>query len=1181
LNPCTWSHRVWPLTVLILALAGLLCLPGSGTQAQQTPDLQKVILEGDDPAARQALLDRGGRLIVDYGAFSLWLVPDQKGMAVAEAHPDVSVHPELDLLLLREATLDTRTLASAGVSMAESGSQLTLVQFVGPVRDEWLADLEATGAQIVAYVPYNGYLVWADEEARAQIANRVTERLEYQWQGPYRPAYRLAGSLHAMAGSGSSDVAVQVVRHSGSKQTVDEILARSEALLRDPYALQGTVVLTIRVPAAMLAALAARPDVLNVEPWQPPNLLDERQGQILAGNLTPDGIQPAGPGYLAWLDGLGFSKDPADYPIVDVIDDGFDRGLASNPWQADFYRLGSYANASRVVYARDMTPDGNPHNVSGHGTLNLAIVGGYNNTQGSSLYEDAAGYQYGLGISPYGRLASSKVFNDRGNWDYRGSMAGLIQGAYQNGARITSNSWGSESIDSYTTEAQAFDALTRDADPAAFGNQEMAHVFAAGNEGSASTTIRSPGTAKNVITVGASENVRPTGTDGCGYPNAAANNLQDLATFSSRGPTADGRIKPDVVAPGTHVQGAVSQDPEYNASGVCNAYWPVGQDLYTWSTGTSHAAPAVAGALSLIYARLTRDMGGVPPSPAMLKASLLNGSRYLTGEGAGGSLPSNNQGWGLANLGMVFDSVPRMAVDQSVLLGQTGQVYERAGLIADPSRPFRVTLAWTDAPGTPAAAAWVNDLNLEVTVGGQTYKGNVFAGSASIPGGATDSRNNVESVFLPAGTAGPFTVRVVAYTLAGDGVPGNQDGSDQDFALVLYNALAQPDFAVGIAPAGAQVCRGQEITYTVHVTGLFGYAGTVNLAHNPPPPNVGVTLSPLSGVPSFDASMRVSTQAAADAGLYTWVVTGTGDRTHVATATLAVDAAAPAAAALISPTNSITNVVLRPALAWETAPQARSYRLQVARDDAFAQILIDRTLQDISFTPPSDLDRDTTYYWRVTAQNGCGESTSPTWTFTTVNVGNTFYDDVENGAAKWTVETTTGNAKWEIASGWSHSGSYAWYMVSYPAITDARLTTARAIPLYETSTLTFWHWYDMESTDQTAWDGGVLEISVDGGVWQDLGPYITENGYTHQVSEGYGNPLGGRPAWSGPSDGWRRVTVDLSAFAGSSAHLRFRWGGDNSNMGAYTGWYVDDIQVTTIWPPSRFKIYLNVAAQKG
>ena len=77
-------------------------------------------------------------------------------------------------------------------------------------------------------------------------------------------------------------------------------------------------------------------------------------------------------------------------------------------------------------------------------------------------------------------------------------------------------------------------------------------------------------TAKNVITVGAAEGVRASGTDGCGVPNAGADSARDIIDFSSRGPTDDGRLKPDLVAPGTHITGARPRHAGYTGSGTCN-----------------------------------------------------------------------------------------------------------------------------------------------------------------------------------------------------------------------------------------------------------------------------------------------------------------------------------------------------------------------------------------------------------------------------------------------------------------------------------------------------------------------------------------------------------------------------------------------------------------------------------
>jgi hypothetical protein len=114
-----------------------------------------------------------------------------------------------------------------------------------------------------------------------------------------------------------------------------------------------------------------------------------------------------------------------------------------------------------------------------------------------------------------------------------------------------------------------------------------------------------------------------------------------------------------------------------------------------------------------------------------------------------------------------------------------------------------VTLAWTDAPGSTTGNAFRNDLDLTVRVGGVTYRGNVFAGALSVAGGSADVRNNVESVFLPAGTSGAFTITVTASNINSDGVPNVGGALDQDFALVAYNGVETP--VPNVVAAGAAI----------------------------------------------------------------------------------------------------------------------------------------------------------------------------------------------------------------------------------------------------------------------------------------------------------------------------------------------------------------------------------------
>ena len=101
----------------------------------------------------------------------------------------------------------------------------------------------------------------------------------------------------------------------------------------------------------------------------------------------------------------------------------------------------------------------------------------------------------------------------------------------------------------------------------------------------------------------------------------------------------------------------------------------------------------------------------------------------------------------------IFDS-DHILRDEVDLFTASGQQVIVAGTVSDSTKPFRVTLAWIDPPGPTSGNAFVNNLDLEVTVGGNTYLGNVFTGAFSSTGGTADIRDNLESVFIPAGVTG-------------------------------------------------------------------------------------------------------------------------------------------------------------------------------------------------------------------------------------------------------------------------------------------------------------------------------------------------------------------------------------------------------------------------------------------
>lgn len=780
------------------------------------PGYSKIIIDNADGPALATAAQKGGLLLADYGGFSLWKLPATPATSVFGKSGQIEIHPEFDRIELRSGPVNTNTKPNVNEAKL-TGPQLWLVQFVGPVKTAWLENLKKLGVEPVIYMPSNAYVVWADGPSLDKL-NKLAQagNSEIQWTGNYKPQYRLDPSLlnlKATTANKPVNVTVQFFNTANVQASVKRLTALGGKVIKAPSQVLNFTDITLEMPTSSIAGISAWNDVFNVETWIAPHPKDEKQDQIVAGNIitTSGKVVPSATGYLAWLSGLGFSNNPTDYPLVDVVDDGIDNGTAT-PLHADFYQLGNKSNPDRLIYNQNCTTDSLPDSLAGHGNLNAGIVGGYNDRTGTP-YQDAQGYSLGLGVSPFGRLGGTKIFENNGGYDISNcgnTDAGVVAASYQAGAKITSNSWGSDTAGEYDATAQAYDALTRDASSSVSGNQQMLHVFAAGNAGSGVGTVGSPGTAKNVLTVGATENVRDEGTlDGCAY--TGANNADDMATFSSRGPTRDSRSKPDIVAPGTHIQGPASQDAGYDGSGVCGGnnnfngnanarYYPnyaqngITQTLYTWSSGTSHSTPALSGAASLVYNYYNRVLApGQTPSPAMLKGLIINGSRYLNGSGTGDTLPSNNQGWGDVNLKNTFDSSTHYCqlINQSVVLTGTGQFYNTACQVADPSKPVRVTLAWTDAPGSTTGDAFVNNLDLEVRFSGAAYKGNVFNGAFSTTGGSFDLRNNVENVFLPAGASGVMSVKVTAANLAADALSGGTN-PQQDFVLIIANADPGP-----------------------------------------------------------------------------------------------------------------------------------------------------------------------------------------------------------------------------------------------------------------------------------------------------------------------------------------------------------------------------------------------------
>ena len=709
-------------------------------------------------------------------------------------------------IFLNAGTIDTSAAAPARRALAETtGDQLHLVQFDGPIQPEWVAQLQAAGYRIVDFVPDNTYIVYGGASARKAVRAGLSH---VQWEGAYlaadkiNPRARPAALLARQATSpGSNLFAVQLIRddtaNAATLALIEDLkLAPVRSRVSNPQL--GFVNVVVALPADRIEELAARPDVLTINTYEFPQPLCERQAQIVAGNLNAAGSQPSGVGYYAWLTNKGFAQAQFDSSgfIVDIADDGWDNGVAATPANREFRKYGDAAQASRMKYSRngsDLLASGS-HGADGHGNLNISIVGGFSTNSGSP-FVDSNGYHRGQGICPFANLGNTKVFEDGGSWGPTEEQeVAFIASNYSSGVRISSDSWGMPGDGAYDVNSQNYDTWTRDSQPAVSGNQQVLYVFAAGNAGSGANTIGAPGTGKNIISVGAAENYNQYSgdTDGSGVGDSGSDNANDIIDFSSRGPCDDQRKKPDIVAPGTHVQGAASFYAGYTGDGVSDKYRPAGQTNYASSSGTSHSTPAVAGGSALVYQYFINQGWSTNPSPAMVKAYLMNSTRYMTGVDTGDTLPSNNQGMGMMNLGNAFDGTARILRDQLTndLFTASGQSRTFYGTVSDTNKPLRITLGWTDAPGSTSGNAYKNNLDLVVTVGGVAYKGNVFSGSNSTAGGSADVRNNVECVFRPAGTTGLVQVTVSGNNINSDGVPNYGGALDQDFVLVVYNATA-------------------------------------------------------------------------------------------------------------------------------------------------------------------------------------------------------------------------------------------------------------------------------------------------------------------------------------------------------------------------------------------------------
>ncbi len=674
--------------------------------------------------------------------------------------------------------------ALAGSSRGDGPYDYFIVQFHGPIRPEWRRALAAAGHEVLDYVPDFALLVRATGPGAREL-----EQLDVvRWVGSFAPAYRLSNELAETAlRADDEELEVRVRAFPGEPlsallEALGEISARLNHSSADSG---GGAILRLTLPATRLIDLAHVRAVAWIEPVHELAFANAvaRGNGILGAERVGTQLGLFGQGQVAAVTDSGLSTGNVNTMHLDfqgrVIGAGWGPG-----------NCGTWA-------------DQNAHGTHVAGSvLGSGVRSGASPGQGQYAGSEA-------GTAPQAELVVWSACND---------FSGIPDSPYQEfwGAlhsfhanlRVNNNSWGITSPSAFGT----YNTFARETDRFIFDFPDMVGVFSAMNEGRDANqdgvsdfgTILPASTAKNVIAVGASENLRLTGgfnpggacsTWGTCWPqdfpaepissDRISDKIDGMAPFSGRGPTLSNRLKPDIVAPGTNILSARNESHQMGSWGPHDAY-------YHYMGGTSMASPLVAGGALLVRDYFARLFSYTTPSAALVKAVLINGARDMSpgqyGVGPTQDVwrrPDINQGWGRMDLvgSLIFEQgrVPAyFDITPGVQTGQTGELEFEV----DAGGELRVTLVWSDRAGLEAShGALVNDLDLELV----DPNGVTHFGSAGLVGVQRDRFNNFEEVHLDNAPSGGYTLRVRSH---------NVPMGPQPFALVISGRLATPDDAI-------------------------------------------------------------------------------------------------------------------------------------------------------------------------------------------------------------------------------------------------------------------------------------------------------------------------------------------------------------------------------------------------
>jgi len=655
-------------------------------------------------------------------------------------------------------------VAARGFAAPDAPPDLFLIQFNQTLSPDEQALLKQRGVALLRYIPDDAFVA----RLRAASLPELQALGFVKFIGHYNAEQKIEPRLaQILAATTTNELTVAAVLAEADAVQLQQARSQFQHLQHETGLPAGRI-LQGTISRAQFQAFAASSAVLWIEPAPRMRLYDEVASRLVAGD---------GPPHQTLTQSLGYTGAGVTVAVADSGLDSGDTNFMHPDIQGRVRALFYYGAPGQLADGAD------EHS---HGTHCAGIIAG----NGATGEADENGMLYGLGVAPGASLIGQRIFDGAGGYAPPPSFETLTRDAKRAGADIGSNSWGDDTQGQYDISAMEFDALVRDADALTLGDQPYILEFSAGNAGPNRQTVGSPAVAKNVIATGAAQN------DRFNLPIEEfaiyADGADAMADFSSRGPCADGRIKPDLTAPGSWIASlrSVYANDDY-------AWWPI-SDRYLYQGGTSQAGPHVSGAAAVFVQYWRATHGGATPSPALVKAALINSATDMDDGITTDPVPNNDEGWGRVDLPALIGSTRNYEfIDQTVLL-TNGAVFEKRILVGSADEPLKITLAYTDVPGLPAAAvALVNDLDLEVIApNGALYRGNQFSAGESLPDAPLpDSINNVEAVHLATPIPGEYVIRLRGTRVVEDArretVP-----LDQDFALVASGNFAAPGLGI-------------------------------------------------------------------------------------------------------------------------------------------------------------------------------------------------------------------------------------------------------------------------------------------------------------------------------------------------------------------------------------------------